>query len=34
MEDRWVKIARDELPNGRRSVGCPRKKWSVEGKGL
>lgn len=27
-EDRLVRIARDKSPNGRRSVGRPRKRWS------
>ncbi|XP_050500998.1 uncharacterized protein LOC126880959 [Diabrotica virgifera virgifera] len=27
-EGRLVKIARDRSPNGRRSIGRPRKKWS------
>jgi hypothetical protein len=25
--NRVVKIARDKLPNGRRSTGRPRKRW-------
>ena len=27
-EDRLVRIARDKSPNGRRSTGRPRKRWS------
>ena len=31
--ERLVKISRDNIPAGRKSPGCPKRRWNIKIKG-